>query len=150
VQTKLAMSSSFHPQTDGQTERANRILDEILRHYVSYRQDNWCEKLAYLEFAYNNAKNKMTGQTPFLLNCGQESLEFSDLWLKKEPNIVSSALDFVAHMQELSQAASDSIEQRNKATAAYQNAKRSDYEFDFGDKVLLLMAPALLKLDNKT
>jgi transposase InsO family protein len=58
VQTKLAMSSSFHPQTDGQTERAKRTLEEMLRHYVSYRQDDWCEKLAYLEFAYNSAKNK--------------------------------------------------------------------------------------------
>jgi hypothetical protein len=37
VQTKLAMSSSFHPQTDGRTERANRTLEEMLLHYVSYR-----------------------------------------------------------------------------------------------------------------
>jgi transposase InsO family protein len=68
VQTKLAMSSTFHPQTDGQTERGNRTLEEMIRHYVSYRQDDWCEKLAYLEFAYNNEKNKTTGQTPLLLN----------------------------------------------------------------------------------
>jgi transposase InsO family protein len=91
VQTKLAMSSSFHPQTNGQTERANRTLEEMLRHYVSYRQDDWCEKLAYLEFAYNRAKNKTTGQTPFLLNCGQEPLEFSDLLLKNEQKTVPSA-----------------------------------------------------------
>jgi hypothetical protein len=82
VQTKLAMSSSFHQQTDGQTERGNRALEEMLRHYVSYRQDDWCEKLAYLEFAYNSAKNKTTRQTPFLLSYGQEPLEFSDLLLK--------------------------------------------------------------------
>jgi hypothetical protein len=55
----------------------------MLRPYVSYRQDDWCEKLAYLEFAYNNAKNKTTGQTPFLLNCGEEPLEFSDLLFQK-------------------------------------------------------------------
>jgi hypothetical protein len=45
VQTKLAMSSSFHPQTDGQTERANRTLEEMLRHYVGYKQDDWCDNL---------------------------------------------------------------------------------------------------------
>jgi hypothetical protein len=56
---------------------------------------------------------------------------------KNEPNIVPSASYFVAHMQELAQAASASIEQRNKATAAYQNAKRREYEFGAGDKVLL-------------
>jgi hypothetical protein len=112
------MSSSFHPQTVGQTERAYRTLEEMLRHYVSYRQDDWCEKLSYLEFAYNSAKNKTTGQTPFLHNYGQEPLDFSDLLLKNEPNIVPSASDFVAHMQELAQAASASIEQRNMETAA--------------------------------
>jgi hypothetical protein len=57
--------------------------------------------------------------------------------LKKEPNIVPSASGFFAKMQELAQAAAASIEQRNKATAAYRNAKRRDYEFGVGDKVLL-------------
>jgi hypothetical protein len=59
------------------------------------------------------------------------------LLLKKEPRTVSSALEFVAHMQELAHTASASIEQRNTATAAHQNAKRRDYEFGVGDKVLL-------------
>jgi hypothetical protein len=117
VQTKLAMSSSFHPQTDGQTERANRTLEEMLRHYVGYRQDYWCDKLSYLEFAYNSAKNKATGQSPFLLNYGQEPLDFSDTLLTRERNTVPSASDFVAHMQELAEPAAVSIEQKNKATA---------------------------------
>jgi hypothetical protein len=60
------------------------------------------------------------------------------LLLKQEPNIFPSASDFVTHMQELAQAASASIEQMNKAIATYQNAKRRDYEFGVGDKVLLL------------
>jgi Integrase zinc binding domain len=137
VQTKLAMSSSFHSQTDGQTERANRTLEEMLRYYVGYRQDDWCDKLWYLEFSYNSAKNKTTGQTPFLLNYGQQPLEFSDLLLTRQTNTVPSASDFVAHMQELAKAAGASIEQKNKATAEYQNAKRKDYEFGVGDKVLL-------------
>jgi hypothetical protein len=54
----------------------------MLRQYVSYRQDNWCEKIAYVEFACNNAKKMTTGQTPFRLNYGKETLEFSDLLLK--------------------------------------------------------------------
>jgi hypothetical protein len=48
LQVKLAMSSSFHPETDGQTERANRIMEEMVRHYVSHRQDDWCCDLALL------------------------------------------------------------------------------------------------------
>jgi hypothetical protein len=61
----------------------------------------------------------------------------SDFLLKKEPNIVPIASGFVAHIEELAQAASASIEQMNKATASYQNATRRDYEFGVGDKVLL-------------
>jgi hypothetical protein len=102
-------------------------LEEMLRHYVGYRHDDWCDKLAYLEFAYNSAKNKTTGETPFLLNYGQEPLESSDLLLKLEPNTVPSASEFVAHMQELAEAAAASIEQKNRATAEYQNAKRKHY-----------------------
>jgi hypothetical protein len=71
----------------------------MLRHYVEYRQYDWCDKIAYLEFAYNSAKNKTTGQTFFVHNYGQEPLEFSDLLLTREPNTVPCASDFVAHMQ---------------------------------------------------
>ena len=53
--TKQHMSSAFHPQSDGQTERANRTLEEILRHYVAPAQDNWDKILAAAEFAINNA-----------------------------------------------------------------------------------------------
>jgi hypothetical protein len=112
-------------------------LEEMLRHYVGYRQDDWCDKLAYLEFACNSAKNKTTGQTPFLLSYGQGPLEFSDLLLTREPNTVPSASNFVAHMQELAEAAAASIEQKNKATAEYENAKRKYCEFGVGNKVLL-------------
>jgi IS30 family transposase len=44
LQTKIGAVASFHPQTDGQTERANRTLEEMLRHLVGYRQDDWCDK----------------------------------------------------------------------------------------------------------
>ena len=52
--TTLAMSLGFHPQTDGQTERANRSIEEMLRAYVGKRQNDWDERLGMVEFAYNN------------------------------------------------------------------------------------------------
>jgi hypothetical protein len=48
TQVRLAMSSSHHPQTDGQTERTNRTMEEMLRHYVNYRQSNCDEVLPAL------------------------------------------------------------------------------------------------------
>jgi hypothetical protein len=49
------MSTAFHLQTDGQTERVNRILEDMLRHYVTPTQDDWDMYLSLVEFAYNNA-----------------------------------------------------------------------------------------------
>ena len=48
------LSTAFHPQTDGQTQRTNAILEQYLRAYVNYQQDNWNELLPQAEFAYNN------------------------------------------------------------------------------------------------
>ena len=52
---KQAMSIAFHPQTDGHRERVNRILEDMLRHYVSPTQDDWDILFSLVEFACNNA-----------------------------------------------------------------------------------------------
>ena len=49
------MSTAYHPQTDGQTERSNRILEEMIRCYCDEFTDTWDEHLDVLEFAYNNS-----------------------------------------------------------------------------------------------
>ena len=72
LDTKLAMSTAFHPETDGQTERMNRTLEQMLRAYSNKQQDNWDELLPYCEMAYNNSKNVSTGYSPFFLNYGQD------------------------------------------------------------------------------
>ena len=69
--TQLKMSTAYHPQTDGQTERANRTLEDILRHYVSNKQDDWDEHLTAAEIAVNNSVQASTGFTPYFLNCGE-------------------------------------------------------------------------------
>ncbi|GJP33858.1 hypothetical protein CLOM_g12728 [Closterium sp. NIES-68] len=63
--TKLAMSSAYHPQTDGQTERLNQIVEQLLRAACKDEISKW--DLHVLEFAYNNATHAPTGQTSFFL-----------------------------------------------------------------------------------
>jgi len=64
------LSTAFHPQTDGQTEQTNSTLEQYLRAYVNYQQDNWKELLPMAEFAYNNGYQESTKHTPFFANYG--------------------------------------------------------------------------------
>ena len=66
ITTKL--STAFHPETDGQTERVNQTSEQYLRHYCSWKQHNWDDLLPMAEFAYNYAKSKTTGISPFEAN----------------------------------------------------------------------------------
>ena len=64
------LSTAYHPQTDGQTERVNQVLEQYLRCSVNYQQDDWVDLLPMAEFAYNNTLHSSTGVTPFFANAG--------------------------------------------------------------------------------
>lgn len=68
--TKMLMSTAFHPQTDGASERAIRSVSQILRGKVRADQRDWAEKIPMTEFAINSAINSSTGFAPFELNYG--------------------------------------------------------------------------------
>jgi transposase InsO family protein len=59
------LSTAFHPETDGQTERANSVMEQYLRAHVSYLQDDWAKWLPLAEFAANNQASESTGVSPF-------------------------------------------------------------------------------------
>jgi transposase InsO family protein len=65
MDTKLNFSSAYHPQTDGQTERVNQILEDILRACVLKDNQSWDKCLPYAEFSYNNSYQESIKMTPF-------------------------------------------------------------------------------------
>jgi hypothetical protein len=65
---KKKLSTSYHPQTDGQTERTNQTLEQYLCCYVNYQQDNWSDFLPMAEFTYNNTVKPGMLASPFFLN----------------------------------------------------------------------------------
>ncbi|CAG7850966.1 SubName: Full=Related to TY3B-TY3B protein {ECO:0000313/EMBL:CCA76064.1} [Serendipita indica DSM 11827] len=71
VGVELRLSTSYHPQTDGATERANRTMITMLRQAVEPHQKDWVSKLPSIEFAMNSARSAATGYAPFFLNSGQ-------------------------------------------------------------------------------
>jgi transposase InsO family protein len=69
---KRSMSTAYHPQTDGQTERINQVIESYLRSYCNYEQNDWASMLAMAEYAYNNSKHSTTKISPFYANYGFE------------------------------------------------------------------------------
>lgn len=69
VQKRLCVSpfpsTAFHPETDGQTERVNAVLEDYLWYFVNERQDDWVAWLPLAEFSYNNTPSSSTLSSPF-------------------------------------------------------------------------------------
>ena len=65
--------------TDGQTERVNRSIEEMLRAFVGKRQNDWDEQLGMVEFAYNNSVHGSSGYTPFYLCYGRHPVSLVNL-----------------------------------------------------------------------
>ncbi|KAL2943047.1 Transposon Tf2-9 polyprotein [Bienertia sinuspersici] len=70
----LHFSTSFHPQTDGQTERVNALLELYLRHFVSANQRDWAKLIDVAQFSFNLQRSESTQQSPFEIVMGQQPL----------------------------------------------------------------------------
>ncbi|MBW0476228.1 hypothetical protein O181_015943 [Austropuccinia psidii MF-1] len=66
------LSTAYHPETDGETERVNQILEQYLQMNVSYHQDDWNTWLPLAEFSYNNSDHSSTNQSPFFTVYGRD------------------------------------------------------------------------------
>jgi hypothetical protein len=75
----LSFSSTYHPQTDGQTEVVNRSLGDLLRSLVAEHHSQWDQVLPQAEFAYNDSPNRSTGQSPFQIVYGMQPRGVSEL-----------------------------------------------------------------------
>jgi len=67
---RLRHASAFHPETDGQTERINAAIEQYLRAFMNFHQDDWVDWLPLAEFASNNTASETTGVSPFFANYG--------------------------------------------------------------------------------
>ena len=71
VGIKANPSMAYHLQTDGQTERMNQEVEQYLRLFINFQQDNWADCLPCAEFAYNNKADTSPGYSPFFVNYGR-------------------------------------------------------------------------------
>eukprot|EP00955_Chlamydomonas_euryale_P040462 351703-Chlamydomonas_euryale.AAC.1 len=126
--TRLNMSTSNHPQTDGQTERANRTLEDMLRAFVSPHNDDWDELLVNAEFVYNALVNRTNGFTLFYLNYGRHPQTPLSLVTGQQAG-KETVVKFVAHMRQAHEDARAAMRLAQETQAKYANMKRRDVEF---------------------
>ncbi|CAI7875846.1 unnamed protein product [Closterium sp. NIES-54] len=132
--TKLAISSAYHPQTDGQTEQLNQVVEQLLRTACKDDVSHWDTQLPTLEFAYNNASHAATGKTPFFLCYGREPLTPQQ---PTTPAHVQAAHDFVTTMQQLWEKTQRRLTMMQTSQKQYADRQRRDHLVAVGDQVLL-------------
>ena len=133
IKTKL--STAFHPQTDGQTERMNQELEQYLRFFVEHKQKDWPEWLAAAEFAVNNKVHTATKVSPFMANYGKELRMGGDIRRKGK---VESATEFVQRMKKVQEEAEAALKKTQKEMKKYADRGRKESKtWKKGDRVLL-------------
>ena len=133
IKTKL--STVFHPQTDGQTERMNQELEQYLRFFIEHRQRDWPEWLAAAEFAINNKVHTVIKVSPFIANYGKELRMGGDIRKKGK---VESATEFVQRMKKVQEEAEAALKKTQEEMKRYTDRGRKETEeWKKGDRVLL-------------
>ena len=99
------LSTAYHPQTDGQTERINQEVEGYLRTFCNYQQDDWAHWLPMAEFHYNDKQHSATGSTPFFLNYGHHPWKGELVTNTTTP----ATTDFLKHMKQAREEAAAAI-----------------------------------------
>jgi len=123
IKTKL--STVFHPQMDGQTERMNQELEQYLRLFVEHRQKDWLEWLASAEFTINNKTHTATKISPFMANYGKEMRMGGDIRRKGK---VESATEFVQRMKKVQEEAEAALKKTQEDMKRYADRERKETE----------------------
>jgi len=136
-QTKLRMSTAYHPQTDGQAEKANSIVVRYLRTFAGHRQKEWDKFLSLAEFAYNSSTHKATGMSPFeadLGYCPQIPMDsYASVLSDKTPEAATFHERMALNLRNLK----TSLENAQVAQTVEANKHRQPHCFQVGDNIML-------------
>ena len=135
--TKVKLLTAYHPRKDRQTEQTNQTLEQYLRHYINFKQNNWIDLLSLAQFSYNNHQHSTTKILPFYANYDKHPN-----W-DPNNNITTSSSEAattkINKIVKLHEELSRRVNQGQKDTAKQVNKKRlKGPTFEKGDKVYLL------------
>ncbi|KAL0562097.1 hypothetical protein IC582_002547 [Cucumis melo] len=137
--TRLDFSTTFHPQTDGQTERLNQVLEDMLGACALEFSGSWDSHLHLMEFGYNNSYQATIGMAPFEAlydKCCRSPVCWGEVGEQRlmGPELVQSTNEAIQKIRSRMHIA----QSRQKS---YADVRRKDLEFEVGDKVFLKVAP---------
>lgn len=155
--TKLKLSTAHHPQTDGQTEIMNQYLEQRLRPFVNYYQDNWSALLPMMDYAQLTLPHSSIGMSPFEVRNGFKARTSFD-WVNPsdKPSVLNAekARQRIQLIHDSWKLARDMMARSQARMIKSANSHRREVDFDVGDRVWLntkywnTTRPSL-KLDNK-
>ncbi|KAA0025802.1 pol protein [Cucumis melo var. makuwa] len=147
--TRLDFSTTFHPQTDGQTERLNQVLEDMLRACVLEFSGSWDSHLHLMEFAYNNSYQATIGMAPFEAlygKCCRSPVCWGEVGEQRMlgPELVQTTNATIQKIR----ARMLTAQSRHKS---YADVRRKTLEFEVGDMVFLKVAPmkGVLRFEKK-
>jgi hypothetical protein len=128
-------STTYHPQTDGQTERINWEIKKYLQMFINHWQDDWADWLPIAEFTYNNAVHEATGHSPFYLNKGWHPWALpTDLVTNND----TPAGDYLDELQKATTAVEKSLSRaKQEMKKKWDKSKREEELYKEGDLVLV-------------
>lgn len=137
LKVQLKMSTANHPQTDGQTEVMNRIVEDYLRVYCNFRQNDWDQHLATAEFSYSSSVFESTGLTPFHMDLGWNPKTPLDLLTDSQNIQVQSVEDLRVTLEEVFKDVQASHTAAREQQRSRILSKFSVPAYKIGDMVLL-------------
>lgn len=137
LEVRLKMSTAHHPQTDGQTEVMNRIVEEYLRLYCNFRQDDWDDHLDTAEFAYSSSIFQATGLTPFHMDLGWTPKTPMDLLDSTQSVNVQSVEDLQLTLREIFKDVTASYASVREQQRSRIQSKFTEPNYKEGDLVMI-------------
>ncbi|EGG14714.1 hypothetical protein DFA_10972 [Cavenderia fasciculata] len=148
--SKLSFSSSFHPQTDGQSERMNRVTNEMMRSHVNYKMDNWVELLPTLAFTYNTTIHSSSNHSPAHLIHGFELINPLRLLSSSDIDSDTPAVnDFIDNRIMSWRHATQCLAEAQSSQKEYHDRGKVQESLNVGDMVLLNRKNITLAADSR-
>jgi hypothetical protein len=139
MDTKLNFSSAYHPQTDGQTERTNQILEDMLRACALKHGGSWDKSLPFAEFSYNNSYQASLKMAPFEALYGRKCR--TPLYWSETGESQLFGAQIIKEAERHVQVVRKNLKVAQSRQKSYTDTRRRELTFEEGDFVYLKVSP---------